>query len=390
MRFYLLGLGALAVVCVGCAGLDSGSSILSNDEYVAPPAAMLQRPGPMVDGPGPGVMAMLAMPGGPGGYGVEMISSATQVKFVGQPGMVVGWKAGDGFAEQQLVTPGRYDFSQNAIYQLKFSDIPGEGYEGLVLYPTLEVRASHPNTRSYLEHNAVPVEINSADLDRVINSNMVTKVIYLPDPQYQARAIAGVETLVSTELDPGFDPVQQAEKMGTVMLILRFGNRDLEMPGQVMAADGTIQQVSHTVASGQDGQFVPPTPISTIPADIQGVPSAMIAAGGGIPGQPIQPVAGMGPMPAWGMPMTGTPIGLPGPPHLPLGGPAGLQSHTIRNLSDNQLPDTVNHMLIDVEHNPGYRMPEPVRHVQYSENHPVHAPGELAHPQSRAAQIYGF
>jgi hypothetical protein len=28
---------------------------------------------------------------------------------------------------------------------------------------------------------------------------------------------------------------------------------------------------------------------------------------------------------------SGSPIGLPGPPHIPLGGPAGLQSHTIRN-----------------------------------------------------------
>ena len=32
-----------------------------------------------------------------------------------------------------------------------------------------------------------------------------------------------------------------------------------------------------------------------------------------------------------GMPVTGTPIGLPGPPHLPLDGPAGLASQTVRN-----------------------------------------------------------
>lgn len=31
------------------------------------------------------------------------------------------------------------------------------------------------------------------------------------------------------------------------------------------------------------------------------------------------------------MPATGTPIGLPGPPHLPYGGPAGLESHQVRN-----------------------------------------------------------
>lgn len=33
----------------------------------------------------------------------------------------------------------------------------------------------------------------------------------------------------------------------------------------------------------------------------------------------------------YGMPVDGTPLGLPGPPHIPLGRPAGLRSHTIRN-----------------------------------------------------------
>ena len=35
--------------------------------------------------------------------------------------------------------------------------------------------------------------------------------------------------------------------------------------------------------------------------------------------------------PQYGMPMCGTPIGLPGPPSVPLGVPAGLQKHVIVN-----------------------------------------------------------
>ena len=54
------------------------------------------------------------------------------------------------------------------------------------------------------------------------------------------------------------------------------------------------------------------------------------------------------------------------------------------------MPQPVEHMLIDVEHEPGYSLPEPVRHIQYKETHPVYAPGEVATPQSRAAQMYGF
>ena len=177
------------------------------------------------------------------------------------------------------------------------------------------------------------------------SNNMVTKVIYLPDPQYQARAIAGVETLVSTTLDPGIDPIQQAEKMGTIMVVLRVGNKEMQFEEASVDASGAVRQVSYQIQDGDDGQYSPPTPIMMIPSDVQGVPGAMIAAGGGYPGQPV-PVSGMGPTPVWGMPMTSTPIGLPGSPHLPLGGPAGLKSHTIRNHTHNNLPEPLDHMLI--------------------------------------------
>ncbi|MBL8814620.1 MAG: hypothetical protein JNL58_01225 [Planctomyces sp.] len=387
MRYYFLGLGALAVVCMGCAGVD-GQSVLKTDEYIAPPAAMMQHPGPMVDGPGPGVLGMLAQPGA--GMMPAPANMSTQVMFLGPGGISVGWVNGGALMLDQVVMPGRADFPQSAVYQLVLSSIPGDGWQGEQLYPTLEVRSAHPNTLSYLAHNTVPVEITDEDLEHVRSHNMVTKVIYLPDPQFQARAIAGVDTITSTNLDPGIDPIHQAEKMGTIMAVLRVGNKRMLDQNQGTDVNGNVQPVNYTVLDGDAGQYAPPMPMAMIPSDVQGVPGAMIAAGGGMPGQPIMPVAGMGPTPAWGMPMTGTPIGLVGPPHLPLGGPAGLQSHTIRNLSDNRMPKPVDHMLIDVEHDPGYGIPEPVRHIQYKETHPVHGPGEVAHPQSSGPFMQGF
>ena len=386
MRYYFLALGALVVVCMGCAGGGGagGHGLLKPNEYVAPPAAMLQHPGPMVDGPGPGVLGMLAQPGGPGMMGPSSPQMSTQIKFIGQDGMSVGWMSGATLARNQRFVPGRADFPQSAIYQLVFSNIPGDGWEGQSLYPSLEVRTAHPNTFAYLQHNTVPVEVTDEDLEHIRSNNMVTKVIYLPDPEFQARAIAGVETLVSTTLDVGVDPIEQAERMGTIMVVLRVGNKEFDLDGgTVAAANGSIQTVGFQSADGDAGQYLPPSPVTIIPTEMPGVPGAMIAAGGGYPGQSV-PVSGMGPTPVYGMPMTATPIGLPGPPHLPLGGPAGLKSHTIRNLSDNRMPEPVDHLLIDVKHNPGYSVPEPVRHIQYTESHPVHAPGEVSTPQSRA------
>ena len=386
MRYYFLALGALVVVCMGCAGVD-GQSVLKTNEYVAPPAAMMSHPGPMVDGPGPGVMGMLAQPGGGmgmGGPGMGAPLMSTQIKFIGQDGMSVGWMSGQVIARNQRFVPGRADFPQGAIYQLVYSSIPGEGWEGQSLYPTLEVRSGHPNTFAYLTHNTVPVEITDEDLEHIRSNNMVTKVIYLPDPEFQARAIAGVETLVSTTLDPGVDPIEQAERMGTIMVVLRVGNKEMHFEESQVAPDGSVQPVAFSTMDGDAGEYLPPSPIGFIPADIQGVPGSMIAAGGGYPGQNV-PVSGMGPTPVWGMPMTATPIGLPGPPHLPLGGPAGMKSHTIRNLSQNHMPDPVDHMLIDVEHNPGYSVPAPVKHIQYKETHPVFGPGEVSTPQGQGA-----
>lgn len=383
-----MALGALTLVSVGCAGLDgANSSVLKPKEYVNPPAAMMSRPGPMVDGPGPGVLGMVAhqaAASGPAGVPGQV----TQVKFTGQPGMIIGWKVSNGWADEQMYSGNSYDFPQNAIYQLKFSGFAGEEVAHLQLYPTLEVRGVDPATRLYLEHSVVPVEVADSDLTHVLHNNMVTKVIYLPDTKYQSRAIAGVETLISTDLDPGIDPVQEAERKGTIMAILRFGNRNLQMPTAMMAADGSVQQVSHQVTSGAgpDGQLIPPTPIAMLPGDMHGVPGAMIAAGGGFPGQPVAPIAGMGLTPPWGQPRTGTPIGLVGPPHLPFGGPAGLRSHTIRNRSDNHIPEPVRDLLVDVKHTPGWNIPEPVRHIQYEENHPTHHPGELSHPAAGQAR----
>ncbi len=40
-----------------------------------------------------------------------------------------------------------------------------------------------------------------------------------------------METLVSTRLEPGVDPVAEADRRGTILAIVRLGAIDLEMPG---------------------------------------------------------------------------------------------------------------------------------------------------------------
>lgn len=93
-----------------------------------------------------------------------------------------------------------------------------------------------------------------------------------------------------------------------------------------------------------------------------GAPTAGMMPQGGIPPHMVANMA-----PAYGMPITGTPIGLPGPPHIPLGVPAGLKKHSMRNRTRVVLPDPVHEMKMTVKQRPGMNYPAPVDHVRIDE-----------------------
>lgn len=400
MKFYLLALATGLVVCVGCQTFEGVQSRIPKDTYTAPPAGMMQQGSGMgIGGPGPGVMQMPGMQGMPPGMQgmrgmppmqgmqgrpMQMISKTTQVRFLGPEGMQIGWQIPNGYAENQVMAPGRHNFRQGGTYRLKLTDIPG--HKALTLYPSLQLYPSDPTTNAYLSHNSVPIELTVEDFEQIESNNYVTKVIYLPAAKYQELAIAGVETLVSTRLDPGVDPVKEASRRGTIMAVIRVGNMDLEMPGNQPGNDGVslngqggVKQVVHI--DGEKDQFIEPMLISLEQSGLPAIPGAMIVATGGLPGQPVShPIAGMGGTPTWGMPTTATPIGLPGPPHLPYGGQASLKSHTIRNNTPVDMGKPVKDFVIDVNHSPGYRMPHPVKYVKYSERHPVYKAGETEYP----------
>lgn len=381
MRVSTMLLSTLAAAGLAVTGCTCGPGGCMQPAYNAPPAQQLMHPGPGVGGPGPGVLPVggqMTMGGGPGmgpafgpggssasginqcsatgveqvqyceggGAGMAMMPAASQIAFVGEDGLQISWDvSGSGmFDSSPLVVPGRQDFRQGAIYRLKLTNIPGR--EAISLYPTLEVAPVTPRTDAYLAHAPIPVQFTEEDFDQVVSGNFVTKVIYLPDPEFQELALAGVETLVSTRLDPGCDPVAEADRRGSILAIVRMGNKDLESSSNYMGG--------------------------VTPADYEG--SAVSASAGPMPMG--MPTAGMAPaavpphmmMPGqYGMPITGTPIGLPGPPHIPLGVPAGLQKHSITNRTRVHLPPPTQEMNITVKQRPGINYPAPVSSVMIDE-----------------------
>jgi len=250
--------------------------------------APLSRSGAEVSGPAP--------PGGPiapgGGAGAggsqpgrRFPNVRSQVFFIEPTGMKIGWQtaAGTGgervYLPAQLSVPARYNFTQGYIYRLKLTDI--DGRPGLVLYPTIEVAPSTPDTDAFLTPNPIPAVFTQEDFDQVGAGNFVTKVIYLPDPKYQELAVAGVETLVSTRLEPGVNPILEADRRGTILMIIRLGAIDLEMPASGAAAA--------TMAPGA-GSYITP---NAGPGAAPGMTGIQVTP----PSTPVQPVVPVDPNP---------------------------------------------------------------------------------------------
>jgi hypothetical protein len=184
----------------------------------------LQMGGPRV----PGVVAAVGALTGPAG--APFPAQRTQVFFCGPPGMKISWYApcatgGAAFTSDSIETPGRYNFLQAAIYRLKLTDIPNRA--NLDLYPTLEVVPANHKTAAFLAHSSVPVSFTDEDLEQVASGNFVIKVIYLPDPQFQDLAMTGPCEVVSSRLEPGVDPIAEACRRGSILLVVRMGAIDL-------------------------------------------------------------------------------------------------------------------------------------------------------------------
>jgi hypothetical protein len=177
----------------------------------------------------PGAVAAVGAIGPHGGmYPPMYANQRTSIRFANPRGMKISWQGpGGSFVETGLESPGRYNFPQGAAYRLRLSGIVK--YPTQSFYPTLEIYPATPNTVTYLSHNAVPLTFTDEDFEQAVSGNLVVKVIYLPNQAFQdLAAVAGADELVSTRLEPGVDPLAEANRRGTILAVIRMGNIDLE------------------------------------------------------------------------------------------------------------------------------------------------------------------
>jgi hypothetical protein len=252
------------------AGLPPGNLISPPGIAGVPPGALPPGLRP------PGAVAAVGALTGP--VAAPFPIQRTEVRFVGPAGMKISWYGPSadgkgGFGPQYLQAPARYNFLQASIYRLKLSDIPNR--PGLELYPTLEVVPAKPKTCTFLAHSAVPVSFTEEDFEQVAAGNFVVKVIYLPDPQFQDLAATGPDEVVSSRLEPGVDPIVEAKRRGSILLVVRLGNIDLEAPN-TPAMDAPNPFVPHPPAlpPGVSPPALPPPPGAPVPPWASAAPGA--------------------------------------------------------------------------------------------------------------------
>ena len=136
------------------------------------------------------------------------------------------------------------------VYRLKVTGLAE--FPGVELYPTVEVLdRTHPPPGREAEF-AVPVRFSIEEIDEALAGRMVTKVVYVEQPQL-ASAQPAADNLVTETFAPDRNLIAEADLRGRPAVIVRLGARtpdpnypDPEFfgPGAPIALPMGPQQVS--------------------------------------------------------------------------------------------------------------------------------------------------
>jgi uncharacterized repeat protein (TIGR01451 family) len=163
--------------------------------------------------------------------------------FVGPPSMQVGIY--QGAPEGKFyAAPATFGMRPGYLHRVQINNPPG--HPGVTLFPTLEVRGTlylPPKLRAASYPAAVV--FTPQEIDRVLQGKLLTKVIYLEDPEKAFAVNTTVDAPIELDAGKGQNPVEAALERGRPMVIVRLGSRHLDpaemaqqtKPGLILAPD---------------------------------------------------------------------------------------------------------------------------------------------------------
>ena len=119
-------------------------------------------------------------------------------------------------------TPALIAVSPGHTYRLKLADMPE--YPDVELYPTIEILDRlHPPPGEENRY-PIPVPVSRDDIHLARTGRLVTRVIYLEQPQL-AQQIDPLRREIAQSVLPSANALKEADCLGRPMVLLRLGSR---------------------------------------------------------------------------------------------------------------------------------------------------------------------
>lgn len=126
------------------------------------------------------------------------------------------------FGPAQL-TPLRFGLLIAPVYRFKVSNIAG--YEGMEVFPTVELIDRVYPPRGQERQFPIPIELNADDIELALDGKFVTRVVYLEDPDNALPVAEGRTDQHWYDAGPGVNPLLEADRWGRPLAIVRMGGR---------------------------------------------------------------------------------------------------------------------------------------------------------------------
>lgn len=155
----------------------------------------------------------------------------------------------------ELAAPAQFGVAVGGLYRLRIGEMPE--FPGIELYPTVEVldRLHPPPGRA--ADFPVPIEFTFDEIQQALEDRLVTKVVYLEQPQL-ATPTDLQQPLAALTLAPGRNLLAEADRLGRPMAIIRLGGRLPDPTGRDAGFYGNGAPISADAPATQDLSNVPP------------------------------------------------------------------------------------------------------------------------------------
>lgn len=113
-------------------------------------------------------------------------------------------------------------FLIGSVYRFQVTHIPGA--LGVELFPTVEVIDRTYPPQHLVTRYPIEIQLDDEDFQTALRGQMVTRVIYLEDPQTAIPELQNPKTNVPLEISEFQDPLAVADEYGRPVAIVRIGS----------------------------------------------------------------------------------------------------------------------------------------------------------------------